>query len=93
MIWVVEMECGCFQGYSLRELANEIADFYVNDNVDQVTDIHWVNNQGICSHVSPQGIKWFQDKCETIHELYQQDVLSEHKHQEQLRSDYYASVL
>ena len=96
MTWTVEMNSGCFQGDSLKELVDDIADFYCRDDeysVEQITDLYWMNDEGMCCQVSEQGISWFQDQCDETQQRYQQEIAEEREHQRQLRSDYCASIL
>lgn len=94
-MWVAETKRGAFEAETLRELSNQIAEHYADDDnpICDIKEIHWQNNSGICSTLSPIGLSEFVEDCEEFNAELIQSSKDEAEYRREVVSDYLRSVL
>lgn len=95
MCWVADTGNGCFEAESLRELSDQIARHYAEDDeqICNIEEVYWQNAWGGLSTLSATGLSIFIDHCESTNQDLIQHFKEEEEGQRQLRSDYYAGLL
>jgi hypothetical protein len=94
MIWTIETNSGCFEGTRLKQVLNDMIEYYSEEgDSPQITEIFVTYENSKEREICDNGISKAQDFIdEGITEGYQ-SIQEEVEHQAQLRSDYYANLL
>lgn len=95
MYWTIETSNGGFEGSKLKEVVNDMIEYY-GENEETPSNIEYVigytkndREKIICKN----GISRIQNLVDEGVEEWVQGAKEEYQHQQDLRSDYYASVL
>ena len=94
MIWTIETNSGCFEGSRLKQVLNDMIEYYSEEgDSPQITEIFITYQNSREREICAKGLSKAQDFIDEGIQEAHQSIQEEIEHQRQLRADYYSSVL
>lgn len=95
MDWTIETTKGCFQGNRLKEVINDMIEYYGSNDEDpeQVTDAYAYGKDDRLFQICAKGISKIQERIEEEVAEWRRVADEEWRGQKDIESDYYRNLL